>query len=354
MQPVVRNFDPKRILLILHGSIGDVIRALPLASVLRKGFSQSFIAWSVEARSLPLLEHNAAIDEIMLFDRAHGWRALAPFLREIRAKKFDLVLDLQRIFKSGFIGWASGAPRRLGFDRADAKEFNWIFNNLHIEPFGETIPKIEHYFKFADYLGLPRGTPEWDFSLTADERSWVKLHLSRIHKPFAVLFVGTRWESKQWFPTQIARCAELLSDQYHLDIVLLGAKPDLQLADEAVRESRTAVMNLVGYTSLREAIGIIELAKLTIGPDTGLMHIAAAVGTPVVSLWGATRPERTGPYGYGDLVVQGRAPCVPCNRRRCKIGRICMQSITTEEIGQKIGLALRRDRAKVVSHGEFV
>jgi ADP-heptose:LPS heptosyltransferase len=96
------------------------------------------------------------------------------------------------------------------------------------------------------------------------------------------------------------------------------------------------------------------LAKLSIGPDTGLMHIAAAVGTPVVSLWGATRPERTGPYGYGDLVVQGRAPCVPCNRRRCKIGRICMQSITTEEIGQKIGLALRRDRAKVVSHGEFV
>ena len=354
MQLSVRSSDPKRILLILHGSIGDVTRALPLATVLRKGFPQSYIAWSVEPISRPLLEHNPAIDELIVFERVRGWRALGLFLRQIREKHFDLVLDLQRILKSGLISWATGAPRRLGFNRLDAKEFNWMFNNFHLEPFGESISKIEHYFRFTDALGLPRESPEWDFFLTAAERASIKTHLCGLKRSFAVLFVGTRWESKRWFPSQIARCADLLSDEYGLDAVLLGGKPDERLADEVVGASKTPVTNLVGRTRLREAIGIIELAKLAIGPDTGLMHIAAAVRTPVISLWGPTRPQRTGPYGYGDLVIQGRAPCVPCNRRQCHIGRLCMQSITTAEIGERITVALRRDDAKVVRDVEVV
>ena len=354
MQLPVHSSDPKKILLILHGSIGDVTRALPLASVLRKGFPRSYIAWSIEPTSRPLLEHNPAIDQIILFDRVRGWTALAPFLRQIREEHFDLVLDLQRILKSGLISRATGAPRRIGFNRADAKELNWVFNNLHIEALGETTPKIEHYFKFTDYLGLPRDAPQWDFCLSANERAAVQNHISFIKRSFAVLFVGTRWQSKRWFATQIARCADLLHDRYSLDVVFLGAKSDKQLADEAMRESKTTARNLVARTSLREAIGIIERAKLAIGPDTGLMHIAAAVRTPVISLWGATRPQRTGPYGYSDLVIQGRAPCVPCNRKRCRIGRICIQSITTAEISEKIAVALRRDEAKIVSNVDAV
>jgi lipopolysaccharide heptosyltransferase II len=354
MQLPVRSSDVKRILLILHGSIGDVTRALPLATVLRKGFPRSYIAWSVEPASRPLLEHNPAINQIILFDRVRGWRALAPFLRQIREKRFDLVLDLQRILKSGLISWATGAPRRIGFNRADSKELNWVFNNLHIEAFDETIPKIEHYFKFTDYLGLPREAPQWDFYLTAKEQTAVQNHVATIKRSFAVLFVGTRWQSKRWFAAQIARCTDLIHDQYCLDVIFLGGESDRQLAEEAIRQSNTTVKNLVGRTSLREAIGIIERAKLAVGPDTGLMHIAAAVGTPVISLWGATRPQRTGPYGNSDLVIQGRAPCVPCNRKRCRIGRICIQSITTAEISERIAVALRRDEAKLVSDVDAV
>ena len=354
MQLQDRSCDPKRILLILHGSIGDVTRALPLATVLRKAFPRSYIAWSVEPASRPLLEHNPAIDQIILFDRLRGWRALAPFLRQIREKHFDLVLDLQRILKSGLISWMTGAPRRIGFNRADAKELNWLFNNLHIGAFDETIPKIEHYFKFTDYLGLQPETPQWDFCLSAEERAAVENHIFSIKRSFAVLFVGTRWQSKRWFASQIARCADLLHDPYSLDVVFLGGESDRQLAAEAIKETKTVVTNLVGRTSLREAIGIIERAKLAIGPDTGLMHIAAAVGTPVISLWGATRPQRTGPYGYSDLVIQGRAPCVPCNRKRCPIGRICMQSITTAEISERIAVALRRDKANLISNVDAI
>ena len=350
MQPDTLKLDPKKILMILHGSIGDVTRALPLANSLRQGFPRAFLAWSVEPPSLPLLKDNSAIDEIIVFDRAHGWKTFGRFLAQIRGAQFDLVLDLQRHFKSGFISWWSGAGQRIGFGRRDSKELNWLFNNLHIDAYGDTFSKLEHYMKFADYLGVPRAPLEWNFYLSAAEWSAVENHLSGVHSPFAVLLVGTRWESKNWFAAQMARCVEILNHDHRLDVVLLGGKEDQALALEAVANTRVVVTNLVGGTSLREAIGIIDKAQLAVGPDTGLMHIAAAVRTPVISLWGATNPQRTGPYGFGDLAIQGQAPCVPCNRRRCSIGRVCMKSISADQIADKIDVAIGRDSGQQV-HG---
>src|SRR5262249_17968548 len=123
---IPHDFQPRKILIILHGSIGDVTRALPLAGALRRGFPAARIAWSVEPPSLPLLQGSDAIDEILIFDRPRWRRALFDFLAEVRQRKFDLVLDLQRHFKSGLISRWSGAPFRLGFHRDDSKEFNWI------------------------------------------------------------------------------------------------------------------------------------------------------------------------------------------------------------------------------------
>jgi ADP-heptose:LPS heptosyltransferase len=246
------------------------------------------------------------------------------------------------------IGWWSGARQRLGFHRRDSKEFNWIFNNLHIPRYGEEIPKLEHYLKFADYLGLERASVQWDFGLTQEEQDSVDQRLGKNSQPFAVLFVGTRWQSKQWFPFQMSHCAEHLRRNHNLDVVLLGGNEYRATAKEVESLCRTKLVNLVGQTSLREAIGVIERAKIAIGPDTGLMHIAAAVRTPVISLWGATRPERTGPFGFGELALQGEAPCVPCQRRTCSIGRICLQSITAEQIGAKINAALAsREHARI-------
>jgi ADP-heptose:LPS heptosyltransferase len=112
----------------------------------------------------------------------------------------------------------------------------------------------------------------------------------------------------------------------------------------------TPMINLVGQTTLPEAIGIIARARFAVGPDTGLMHIAAAVKTPVVSLWGATSPLRAGPYGFEELAIQGKAACVPCYRRQCPIGRICMHSIDIEEIAEKICMALARRRSGDLYH----
>jgi len=344
------RFNPKKILIVLHGSIGDVIRALPLADRIRAGFPDAHLAWSVEPPSLPLVERYPAIQEIILFDRRRWWREWLPFLRRVRARRFDLVLDLQRHFKSGVISRWSGAPHRLGFNRLDGKEFNWLFNNHFIPAMGDGISKLDHYLKFAEYLGIAPTPVNWKFQLTEEEKQNIDKHLQAVQGGFAVLFVGSRWESKRWFPTQAAQCASTIRERHDLQIALLGGKEDRSIAAEIVSMAAAPMIDLVGQTTLPEAIGIITRARFAVGPDTGLMHIAAAVSTPVVSLWGATSPLRAGPYGFDELVIQGKAPCVPCYRRQCPIGRICMHSIDMEEIAEKIRMALSRGRNRDLDH----
>ncbi len=348
------RFEPKKILIVLHGSIGDVTRALPLADLIRAGFPDARLAWSVEPPSLPLVEHYPAVQEIILFDRRRWWREWLPFLRRVRSQHFDLVLDLQRHFKSGVVSRWSGAPHRIGFNKIDSKEFNWVFNNHFIPAMGDGVSKLDHYLKFAEYLGIAPSPVEWKFRLTGEEKRNVDEQLQAVRGGFAVLFVGSRWKSKRWFPAQAAECAATIKERHDLQVVLLGGKEDESNATEIMRMVATPVINLVGRTPLPEAIGIIARARVAVGPDTGLMHIAAAVGTPVVSLWGATSPHRAGPYGFDELVIQGKAPCAPCYRRQCPIGRICMRSIAAEEIAEKVRMALSRDRNRdlhYASHG---
>jgi lipopolysaccharide heptosyltransferase II len=341
MTPALPAIEAQKILLLLHGSIGDVTRALPLAGLLRRGFPKATIAWSVEPPSLPLVELCRAVDEIIVFDRPRGLRAFLPFLRTVRRRRFDLVLDMQRHFKSGLISRWSGAPNRLGFHRSNTKEFNWLFNNRYIPAADSDVPKIRHYLKFAEYLGIEPAPIEWNLQLNAEDCARAERLLGGARRDFGILFIGSRWESKRWFAAQIAASAAAIQ-QRHLDVVFLGAHADQVLGNEAEALTHGKVVNLVGRTSLRDAVAIIARARFCLGPDTGLMHIAAALGTPVVSLWGATDPIRTGPYGFDDLVIHGKADCSPCYRKTCAIGRICMQSIDAGAISAMVDKALAR------------
>ena len=332
----------ERILIVLHGSIGDVTRALPLANLVRRAYPKARLVWSVEPAAFPLVERHPAVDEALLFERGRWRSTLGPFLRRVRSGRFDLVLDLQRHLKSGLISWWSRAPHRLGFHRADAKEFNWLFNNHHIPALGESMSKLTHYLNFAQFLGIDPYPIEWQFPLTGEEKGNVDAMLRDAGERFAVFFVGARWESKRWFASETAKAAAEVRQRYGLEIVLLGGREDGAFAREVESCSDLRVTNCVGRTSLREAIGILSRARVAVGPDTGLMHLCAAVGTPVVSLWGATSPVRTGPHGFQDLVIRGRAACSPCYLRSCPIGRICMQSIGAAEVAAMVGSALSR------------
>jgi len=274
-----------------------------------------------------------------VFERSGGARAFWAFLRRVRAGGFDLVLDLQRHLKSGLVSAASRAPVRVGFHRRNAKELNWLFNTHTIDPVDGRGWKVDHYLRFAARLDLPETTPTFGISLRADEDAGVAALLGSRPRPYAALVLASTWESRLWFPEGFAALADGL-DALGLDSVLLGGADAREIAGATMTAARCPPLDLTGRTSLREAYGILARARIAVAPDCGPMHLAAAAGTPVVSLWGATTPARSAPFGSEHLVVVGRVACAPCYRRRCPIGRQCMQAITPARVLAQVTRAL--------------
>ena len=336
--------NPQRILIVLLGAIGDVTRALPLLMRLRRASPYSHIAWAVEPAAAPLLDYHPALNDILIYHRARGLRAFVRFLRAVRRQKFDLVLDLQRHAKSGLVSWWSAAPVRLGFHRTNSKEGNWLFNTHSIEPVADFSLKLGQYLKFTERLGLEgqEGAPAVEFGLRLrpGEEQRVERLLTNTPQPFAAFFLGSRWPSRFWFAEQTAQVARALRTGHGLGVVLLGGPGEVAFARAIRRAGGPGLTDLSGQTSLRELIGIFSRCRVAFGPDSGPMHIAAATGAPVVSLWGATSPIRSAPWESDELVIAGPAACSPCYARRCRIGRRCMQRIQAAEVLEVLERAL--------------
>jgi len=325
-------FAPQRILVILLGAIGDVTRALPLLVRLRRAYPQAHIAWAVEPAAAALLDYHPALDEILLYQRSRGSQTFLPFLRTVRNHHFDLVLDLQRHLKSGLVSLWSRAPVRLGFHRSNTKEGNWLFNTHTIEAVPDFSLKLAQYLKFADALGLPDDGVHFDLRLRPEEEQQVETLLAGTIRPFATFFLGSRWPSRFWFPQATAEVARVLQQEYGMGIVLVGGPSEVAFAQQVSEAMGTAVTNLTGKTSLRDLIGVFSRARFALGPDCGPMHIAAAADIAVISLWGATSPLRSAPWGSEAFVIRGEAACSPCYVRRCPIGRACMRRITPGQV----------------------
>jgi ADP-heptose:LPS heptosyltransferase len=327
--------DPERVLIVLLGAIGDVTRALPLLDRLRRGYPRARLVWAVEPPAAPLLQSHPALDEVLVFDRPRGAAAFVPFLRTVRAQRADLTLDLQRHLKSGVITRASGAPVRLGFHRRNAREGNWLFTTYRLAPMAHFSSKLQQFLAFADWLEIEPAPVTFGLRLSADEERHVDQLLDDVRGPFVAAFVGSSCESRLWFADRTAAVADALAEK-GLRAVLVGGPADVQFAAAVAAAARAPVVNLAGRTTLRDLIGVFSRARAAFGPDSGPMHIAAAVGTPVVSLWGATSAARSAPWGSEDGALVGPAPCSPCYLKRCPIGRVCMEHITIEAVVEKI------------------
>jgi heptosyltransferase-1 len=324
-----------RILVVLLGAIGDVTRALPLLQRVRRGYPAARIVWAVEPVSAALLRNHPALDAVLVFDRPQGIAAFVPFLRAIRAQRADLTLDLQRHLKSGVISRASGAPVRLGFHRRNSREGNWLFNTHCVPAMPHFSSKLEQFLRFADWLELPPAPVSFGLRLSETEEQHVAALLERVQPPFVAAFVGSSCESRLWFVERTAAVADALAAR-GVATVLVGGPGDAEFAAAVARSARTKVTDLVGQTSLRDLVGIFGRARAAFGPDSGPMHIAAAVGAPVVSLWGATSAARSAPWGNADGVLVGAAPCSPCYLKRCPIGRRCMEAISVEAVVERL------------------
>jgi ADP-heptose:LPS heptosyltransferase len=327
------------------GAIGDVVRALPLAGRIRRAWPGSHIAWAVEAKSAAILGGHPWIDELIIYRRSNAPWSFAPFLLHLRRGGFDLAIDLQRHLKSGFASFISGAPERLGFAAANAKEFNQLLSTRQIDRQPNLRSKLMQYQAFGDALGLPQVPIEFALSGKPHERSRIEALLAPASSPVLGVILGSSWPSRIYFPTAIAQAIRLLAKPAHdspaLFPVLIGARGDAPLAKE-VRAGLEGLpyLDLAGRTGLHELVALFERCAVAFGPDSGPMHIAAAVGCPVVSIWGATAAERSAPWGFAELAIKAEIPCYGCYLRRCPINRECMRRISPAQIAATVRRAL--------------
>jgi heptosyltransferase-1 len=319
---------PRRILIILMGSIGDVVRALPLLGRLRKAYPGAHIGWAVEPKSAPILEGHPWLDEMIVYDRARAPWTFPSFLHRLRAGRFDLVLDLQRHLKSGLAGWISGASDRVGFAAANTKEFNHWFSTRQVAPQPNLRLKLLQYQSFGDALGIDLVPIEFGLEPGSEDLRRAAELIGETSRPLLGVILGSSWESRIYFPDSTAEVIKQLYQRHALVPVLIGGADDRGLADGVRRHlDNIGVIDLVGRTRLKDLAAVFRHCRAAFGPDCGPMHIAAAVGCPIVSLWGSTAPERSAPWGFADLAIKAEIPCHPCYLRRCPIDRECMRRI---------------------------
>jgi len=347
---------PRRVLIILLGAIGDVVRALPLLGRIRRAWPSAHIAWAVEPKSQAVLEGHPWLDELIVYDRRRAPLSFLPFLMRVRAGHFDLTLDLQRHLKSGVVSIVSGARARVGFDRSNGKEFNHLFSTRQIAPQPPMRLKLMQYQGFGDALGLALAPVEFGLVASNAERARVAAMLEGVPRPLLAVILGSSWPSRIYFPDSIAALIREMAVAHGecpaLFPVLIGSgRDEVALAEQVIANLAVAparnppVLNLTGRTGLRDLVAIFAECAAAFGPDSGPMHIAAAAGCPVVSLWGATAPERSAPWGFADLALSGAIPCHPCYLRDCPIGRECMRRIAPDEVAAAIRRALAMPRA---------
>lgn len=259
-------------------------------------------------------------------------RALPPFVRRLRAGRWDFALDLGRGLKSAFLARMTGAPVRIGFARTDTREGAWLLATRRVPSQGIDRPKLEQFLAFGDALGLPSAPVGFGLAPSEEESAQAEALLAGLRRPIVAACVGSSCPARRWFPEPTAAVLNGLVDRTRGSAVLIGTGDDVAFASGVARAVRGPVRDLVGRTSLRQLVALLGRCALAFGPDSGALHLAAAVGVPVVSLWGATSARRSAPFGSERLAIQGVAPCTPCFLRECPIGRVCMETITADVV----------------------
>ncbi len=333
-----------KVLIVKLSSLGDVVHTLPVLNVLRKGFSNSTgpveIDWLVEEAASGIIMGHPMIDEVIVV-RKGGWinsvKDNYQAARTLSKKGYDIVLDFQGLLKSGVWVWLTGGKRRIGF--SNAREMSHIFLNEKLPAFDPDMHAVDRYMMLARHAVGGAYDEATEFPLDIGDVTLAevreKLKESGVGDDFVTLLPGARWETKLWTAPGFAALARSIKEKLSLDVVLAGSEADLPLTDEIREASGAASVNMAGRTTLMELAGLLSLSRFAVTIDSGPMHIAAAVGTPVVALFGATSPRRTGPYGKGHIIIDKGLSCSPCFMRKCPEPR-CMEEIAANEVMEAI------------------
>jgi heptosyltransferase I len=329
-----------RVCIVMMSAVGDAVHVLPVINALKRHRPQCNITWVIQPGPATLVGGHPAIDELLIFDRSKGWRAFLDVRRELARRTFDLVIDLQVYLKAGIVTAFTRAPVKLGFDRARARDMNWLFTTDRLPPHPTGQHVQDQYLEFLTELGVPRGPVRWELGPWDQERSWQEQFFKPLARPVASIVVATSKPEKDWLPDRWAEVADALAEDFGLEVVLVGGRSPREVRAEQLIMARahSTPRSALG-SGLRNLVGILDGSALVLSPDTGPLHMAVALNRPIVSLMGYTNPRRTGPYRrFQDLVIDaygepGEAYPISMETRP---GR--MELITVHDVLEKVQL----------------
>lgn len=337
---------PREICIVMLSAIGDAVHVLPVANALKRHWPGTRITWVIQPVPHKLVEGHPAIDEFIVFRRRSGrgaWRSYRELRQAFAGRSFDLVLGLQVYFKAGLITAMAPARVKLGFDRARARDLQWLFTNRRV-PRHEPQHVQDQYFEFLHAVGVDERPVRWDLTLTDEERVAQQAFFAGLDRPACAVVVGTSKPEKNWHAEGYARVLEVVERKHGMRPILIGGPSSVEraMADEILSNTEAGVVDALG-DDLRRLVWILEGSALLVSPDTGPLHIARALETPVVGLFGYTNPKRSGPYGaYQDLVVDGYAEHPGEDYPLTHHYRDGMKRVTVDAVLEKIALALER------------
>lgn len=333
----------KNFLIVKLSAIGDVIHALPVAYALKEKYPGCHITWVVEPPAFDLVSMSPYIDEVILFEKKK-FKSLGGFLREygplkrkIQKRPYDAVLDLQGLFKSAAIARLGQAHIKLGM--CNMREFSDKISRPVVGPHAHG-HIVERYLDVARALDCP--VNEVRFTLDVPER---EAGLSRqifaqaganLDNPYVVLAVGANWPNKRWPAESFAALADWLYDRKLIPVIVGGGIVDEQRAAKICAGSEIPPLNLVGRTNFKQLAYILQHARLTVGGDTGPVHLSSGLGTKTIMIMGPTDANRNGPYGQLDNAIEVDRSCRYCWKRACPKGFDCLENITVEQVTRKI------------------
>lgn len=294
----------RRVCIVMMSAVGDAVHVLPVINALKRHSPDVHITWILQPGPATLVRGHRSVDDIIIFDRAKGLSAFAEIRRALASRAFDLVINLQVYFKAGIVTKFTRATVKLGFDRARARDFNWLFTTDRIPPHTQQHVQ-DQYFEFLTALNVPFAPVVWDLGPWKHERAWQHAFTEQFDRPLASIVVATSKPQKDWLPERWAEVVNALWSDFGLQPVLVGGRSPREIhAEQIILEHVNHAAHSALGSGLRNLVGILDASSLVLAPDTGPLHMAVALDRPVVSLMGYTNPKRTGPYRkFHDLLV---------------------------------------------------
>jgi heptosyltransferase I len=326
---------PKSVLLVKLSSIGDVVMASPVAEAIRRAYPDVFLAWLVEDRCRPVLEGNPYLDEIISWPRPTRFGPALRIIRKLRSHHFDFSVDLQGLAKSSALAYLSGAKKRVGF--AKGRECSALLYNAPVEC-GRLPHSMDCYRALLGPLGTEASptSPRMCFPISDQDMVSARELLESVGiKPehgFAALAPATTRDAKHWIEERWSELADELSSKFGLSIVFLGSRADTDMLERIRSRMHVASISLAGQTTLKTAGAVIKESQLMVSVDTGLMHIAVALGVPTIAVYGPTSAWENHIHNANFRVARKDLPCAPCHKRVTCTDFDCMLAVSVEDV----------------------